>query len=333
MQDCDVLHRPLPMRVIEVNRETVRVHDASGEHDARLVPKLARVLFDSGDALAVGDWVQARRDAEGALWLHAREAPRTRLARRDGDGRRHVLVNNVDVVLLVMGLDGDFNPRRLERFIALLSTDLAPRVVLTKADACADVDAQVALLRRRLPNGVGIAALDARDALAVAEQVVPWLPPGCTAVMLGSSGAGKSTLTNTLLGDEAQDTGGQRNDSRGRHTTTRRTLYALPTGACIIDTPGVRTLRPDGDEASLAAGFADIATLASTCRFRNCRHQGEPGCAVIGQIDDDRLANFHKLKREVQRDAMTPLDRQAQLSQWKARSRAARARSRDKREG
>ena len=125
-------------------------------------------------------------------------------------------------------------------------------------------------------------------------------------MLLGSSGAGKSTLTNTLIGSAVQDTGAVReHDSRGMHTTTARSLHRLPGGACVIDTPGLRTLRPDIDEATLAASFGDVETLAGQCRFRDCTHGDEPGCAVREGVDPDRLRNFHKLLRETRRDSMT----------------------------
>jgi ribosome biogenesis GTPase len=150
--------------------------------------------------------------------------------------------------------------------------------------------------------------------------------------MLGSSGAGKSTLTNTLLGAQVQDTGAVRaHDSRGKHITTSRSLHRLPGGACVIDTPGLRTLRPDGDAAALADSFAEVAALAAQIRFRDCRHDAEPGCAVRAGMDGDRLRNYHKLVREVQRDTMTALDRQREVAQWKSRGKAAAARMRMKR--
>ena len=151
-------------------------------------------------------------------------------------------------------------------------------------------------------------------------------------MLLGSSGAGKSTLTNTLLGASVQDTGPIRfHDSRGKHTTTSRSLHRLPGGACVIDTPGLRTLRPDGDEASITRSFADVAALAGACRFSNCRHASEPGCAVRAGVDADRLRNYQKLLRETRRDTLTALERQRQVGEWKARGRAARARMRAKR--
>jgi ribosome biogenesis GTPase len=164
------------------------------------------------------------------------------------------------------------------------------------------------------------------------EALEPWLRPGRTVALLGSSGAGKSTLTNTLLGRPTQATGAVRaDDSRGRHTTTARTLHRLPGGACLIDTPGLRGLRVDLDEADLAASFGDIAQLAEKCRFRDCRHVDEPGCAVRDGVPADRLRNYHKLVREVRREQMTALERRRQLSEWKSRVRAAEQRTRLKR--
>jgi ribosome biogenesis GTPase len=150
--------------------------------------------------------------------------------------------------------------------------------------------------------------------------------------MLGSSGAGKSTLTNALLGAEVQRVGANRaGDGRGRHTTTARVLHRTAAGGCVIDTPGLRTLRLDGDEAALTQVFDDIAERAAACRFRDCRHEGEPGCAVRGAVSDERLRNWGKLQREAQRDTMSALQRKAQLAVWKARSRGARARLQMKR--
>ena len=145
-------------------------------------------------------------------------------------------------------------------------------------------------------------------------------------MLLGSSGAGKSTLTNTLLGAHVQDTGAVReHDSRGKHTTTSRSLHPLPGGACVIDTPGLRALRPDVDEATLAWLFDDIGRLALRCRFRDCRHREEPGCAVREGVGADRLRNYHKLMREARRDTMSLLERQQQMSVWRARGKATRA--------
>lgn len=318
-----------PARVIEVHRDSVVLHDGASSFSARALPRLALELSGAGDSLAVGDWIAVERDASGAAWVAARAEPLTRIVRRDADGRRHVVVSNVDVALLVMGLDGDFNPRRIERYLALVqgAGQVTPVVVLTKRDWAGDAvaDAEADALRARLGAAVPVLAVDG-TAAATADLVLRWIGRGQTAVLLGSSGAGKSTLTNTLLGRAVQSTGAVRSaDSRGKHTTTTRSLHLLPNGGCVIDTPGVRTLRPDLDAEALSTTFADIDELAAHCRFRDCRHQDEPGCAVRGGVDADRLANWHKLGRELRRDTMTALDRQRQVAHWKARSRAAQA--------
>jgi ribosome biogenesis GTPase len=321
-----------PARVIEVQRETVLVDDGEASLPARLHPHLARGLADSGAELAVGDWVGAARDSHGDIWIKALLPPATRLVRIDSDGRRRVLVSNVDTAFVVMGLDGDFNPRRVERYLALVQgAGVWPVLVLTKLDCAADPQPSIDSLRARIPPAVPIEAVDATSP-AAAATLAPYLGPGQTAVLLGSSGAGKSTLTNTLMGRAVQSTGAVRGgDSRGRHTTTARTLHRLPGGACLIDTPGLRGLRVDVDESQLAASFADIASLAQRCRFRDCSHGDEPGCAVRAGIDADRLKNFHKLEREARREQMTFLDRRRQLAEWKSRSRAAGERMRMKR--
>ena len=324
-------HAPAQLlRVAEVQRESLTLHDGCVGHAARALPALHLRLLDAADALAVGDWVLARRNAFGEIWVHERLPPINQLARRQHDGRdkltRLVIASNVDTALLVMGLDHDFNLRRLERYVALVSmAGVLPVVVLTKADLCADAGERLRAVQALLPTGVDAVALNAladepRHALA------PWLQPGHTLVLLGSSGNGKSTLTNALTGNATQATGGNRQgDSRGRHTTTVRSLHPLAGGACIIDTPGLRTLRLEGEADALAAVFDDIAGLALQCRFRDCQHLHEPGCAVRAGIAPERLRGYQKLLREVRRDTQTALERRTEVSQWKARSRAFRA--------
>jgi len=321
-----------PARVIEVHRETVTIDDGTSATPARMHPHLARRLAESDETVAVGDWVAAARDAHGEAWIHALLPPVSRIVRIDSDGRRRALVGNVDMALIVMGLDGDFNPRRVERYLALTQgAGVWPVIVLTKVDCVSDPQRSIGALRQRLPRDVPIEAVNATSA-AAAMTLAPYLGAGQTAVLLGSSGAGKSTLTNTLMGQTVQSTGAVRaDDSRGRHTTTTRSLHRLPGGACLIDTPGLRALRVDLDEAHLAASFADVAELASRCRFRDCRHLDEPGCAVRAGVAADRLTNFHKLSREMRREQMTFLDRRRQVAEWKSRGRAAAERMRLKR--
>ena len=337
-------HVPIPaggdppfrlMRLIEVHRDAMQVHDGRVEQRVRVMPRVLRTLDDAGDALAVGDWVGIADDAHGQAWLHHRLPPLMHLARRDADGRRHAVVSNVDTAVLVMGLDDDFNPRRLERYLSLVhGSGLAVVVVLTKADVvpAEAVDEAFERLRGRVPPATEVLALDATRPEAAA-QLAPYLEPGQTLVLLGSSGAGKSTLTNTLIGTAVQDTGVVReHDSRGKHTTTSRSLHRLPGGACVIDTPGLRALSPDLDEDGVAASFGDIEALAACCRYRDCRHGAEPGCAVRDGVPADRLRNYQKLLREARRPVLTPLERRAQLAMWKARGREGSARAKAKRE-
>jgi ribosome biogenesis GTPase len=324
------------MRLVEVHRETVVLHDGAAMRDARVLPRLMRNLLDDETAVAVGDWVLAAADAHGQLWVHERVPPHAHLARRDADGHRHPVVSNVDTALLVMGLDDDFNPRRLERYLALVgASGVHAVVVLTKADVAAQtpglLNARHEALQGRLPDRIDRYAVDGTDP-ATAAMLAPYLGAGQTLVVLGSSGAGKSTLTNTLLGAAVQDTGAVRvHDSRGKHTTTARSLHLLPGGACIIDTPGLRALKPDLDEARLAASFDDVEALAAECRFRDCTHHDEPGCAVRAGIDPDRLRNYHKLLREARRDTLSLAERRQQIAMWKARGRESRVRIKMKR--
>jgi ribosome biogenesis GTPase len=320
------------MRVAEVQRESLRLHDGDAEHAARLLPALRHRLADADDAIAVGDWVFAQRNDLGEWWVAERLPPLNQLARRLHDGRdkvtRTVIVSNVDTALLTMGLDHDYNLRRLERYAALARmAGVGTVVVLTKADLCADVAARLHEVHALLPQGVAAVAMNALDQGAVAAALAPWLVPGQTLVLLGSSGAGKSTLTNALTADARQATGANRDgDSRGRHTTTARSLHLTRAGACIIDTPGLRTLRLDAEAGAVEAAFDDIARLAPLCRYRDCRHEAEPGCAVRAAVPGERLRSWHKLLREARRDTQSALERKAQVQQWKARGRESRLR-------
>jgi ribosome biogenesis GTPase / thiamine phosphate phosphatase len=317
-----------PMRVTEVHRDNVVVFDGETDRTAQVLPVLRRSM----PTLAVGDWVTAKCDEYGALRVESRMPPLTELVRRNSAGERQVLVSNVDTALLTMGLDGDFNLRRLERYLAMVvAAGIWPVVVLTKADLCPDVAQRCEAVSGRVGRQVNVHAVNALDS-RTAVELGAYMGSGQTLVLLGSSGAGKSTLTNTLLGEEVQATSAVRSDdNRGRHTTTTRSLHRLAAGGCIIDTPGLRGLQLDLDADTLTASFSDISALARECRFRDCTHRDEPGCAVRDGVHPDRLANYRKMLREVQRDTMTPLQRREAVAVWKARHRAATARVKFKR--
>lgn len=293
-----------PARVLEQHRSGYVAADGSGPGiTVESPPDWQRPRFPPEQRAAVGDWVLLEGSRIVAL------LPRRSLLKRAAAGehyRQQAIAANVDVVLVVTGLDADFNPRRIERYLLLVrGAGVQPVVVLTKADQPgSDPGAARTALDAVTAQDVPVVAVDARDRTSVAA-LDPWLVPGVTAALVGSSGAGKSTLTNTLLGEQRMKTAGVRErDSRGRHTTTWRALMPLPSGACLIDTPGMRELKPTGEEDLADGGFADIEALAARCRFRDCQHAREPGCAVraaleSGELEAGRLANYLKLRDEV----------------------------------
>jgi ribosome biogenesis GTPase len=217
---------------------------------------------------------------------------------------QQVLAANVDTVFLVMGLDRDYNPRRVERALVLAwESGAEPVIVLNKTDLSDEVEARRAEVEAAAP-GVPVVALSAKRSEGLAD-LGPWLRRGRTVALLGSSGVGKSTIVNRLLGEERQRTREVReSDQRGRHTTTHRELLALPGGGLLIDTPGLREIQLWATEGGLAAAFGDVETLAAGCRFRDCAHEAEPGCAVRAAVEEgtlppERLASFHKLRAEL----------------------------------
>lgn len=323
---------PVLMRLTAMHRDSLRVDDGRDCHRAEVAARLTRLLEQQGQALAVGDWVYVSRDGNGEPQVVQRVEPVSLVTRRDAHGHRHPLVSNVDTALLTIGLDDDFSLRRIERYVSLVHhCGVRPVIVLTKADTVVNAQtlyARQRIVRERLGSDQPVLCVDARDPDA-AKRLQPFTGPGITLVLLGSSGAGKSTLANTLIGSAVQDTGGVRlHDSRGKHTTRARSLFRLPQGGCIIDTPGLRALRADADEQAVAASFAEIGALAAGCHFRDCAHRNEPGCVVRETVDSDRLANYHKLLREARRDSISLIERRRQLAAWKARSRAQRERQR-----
>ena len=331
-----VLAQPRPddarlARVVEIRRDHLVVHDGHDAHAVVPWPTLRVALELERDQLVVGDWVWWRAAASDhdRGWAVARLPARNRLTRRDPAGGRQGLVANIDTALLVMGLDHDFNLRRLDRFLVLAhSAGARVVVVLTKADACADPGAAIARVREHVGDArddVAVVAVDGRSSSA-AQVLAPWLARGSTLVTLGSSGAGKTTLTNTLTGGGAATHAVRGSDERGQHTTTVRTLHRTGGGACLIDTPGLRQLWLDADADTLNDAFPEIGTLALQCRYRNCRHAQEPGCAVRAQVPAARLVSFQKLMREANRESEDVFQRRRQVAVMKQRTRENRAR-------
>jgi len=297
----------VPARVIAGQRDLCTVLGPSGEMLAEVSGRYRSEAQRRADFPVVGDWVAiAPRPEEGRATIHAL-LPRSTSFMRKAAGEpveEQVLAANIDIPLIVMALDHDFNIRRLERYITLAwSSGVQPVVVLNKADLCDELAERTAEAR---DAAIGVPVLDvSAETGAGVDAVAALLGPGKTAALMGSSGVGKSTLINRLLGVHRMATGGVReDDSRGRHTTTHREMVILPGGALLIDNPGMREVGLWGDEEDLDAAFSDIEERARDCRFSDCRHGAEPGCAVRaaledGSITEARYESWRKLQREL----------------------------------
>ena len=321
-----------PARVAREYGQCYLVLCEQGELSAQVSGKLRHSAVERSDLPAVGDWVAIRpRFDEGKATIHAVLPRKSKFSRKTaGDiTEEQVVATNVDTVFLVSGLDGDFNVRRIERYLTLAWEGGAnPVIVLNKMDLCADVDAHVAEVEL-IAFGVPIHPVSAKEKRGL-DALRHYLQPGETAALLGSSGVGKSTLINSLLGVERQRVGSVREfDGKGRHVTSHRELVLLPGGGVLIDNPGMREIQLWGDEEGLAEGFADIEKLAAQCRFRDCRHDGEPGCAIgevleSGTLDAGRWRSYLKLQRELkylesrqdQKACLLEKERWKRLGKW-----------------
>ena len=297
-----------PARVAIEYNHLLRLYTATGDMRGQHSGKLLHEAAGRHAMAAVGDWVAIRTNpGERSATIEAILPRRSHFSRKAAGEltEQQVVAANIDVVYIVMGLDRDYNPRRLERYLVMAKESGAtPQVLLSKADLSDHVDAQLEECRAAAP-GVDVYAVSVRDGRGV-DRVRGALRAGQTGTLLGSSGAGKSTLINRLLGHDMLATAAVRaHDSRGRHTTRHRQLVPMPGGGLLIDTPGMRELQlwtePDAPQAS----FEDIEALAAACHFSNCQHRSEPRCAVrealaAGALDSVRLDSFHKLQEEAQ---------------------------------
>jgi ribosome biogenesis GTPase len=296
----------VPARVIAQHRKLWRIAGAFGECWAEASGKLRLAAEEGVEWPAVGDWAVVDVQGAGSSALILEVLPRRSRFVRKMAGKRiaeQVIAANVDTALLVAALDGDFSPRRMERYLAQCwEAGAQPVIVLNKADACGDARVKAAAMER-IALGTELCVVSARTGQGM-ERFERFLAPGQTIVLLGSSGVGKSSIANRLLGKMQQEVRPVREgDSRGRHTTTARELFVLPGGALLIDTPGFRELQLWDAADGVSQTFADIDALAGECRFGDCRHESEPGCAVraalsAGTLEGARLENRRKLLRE-----------------------------------
>jgi ribosome biogenesis GTPase / thiamine phosphate phosphatase len=325
-------------RVAVSHRDRYRLLSESGELDAEPSGRLWYEAAGIIDLPVAGDWVAARAVAPGQAIVEA-VLPRQTLFSRRAPGRREdqqPIAANIDLVFLVCGLDADFNLRRIERYLALAAeSGAAPVIVLNKTDLCSDLETRLTETAG-VANGAPVVACSA--ATAPLDGLDAFLAPGRTVALLGSSGAGKSTIVNRLLGEERFRTAGVReSDSRGRHTTTHRELVPLPRGGALIDTPGMRELQLWAGEESVDRAFEEIAAVAAECRFRDCSHSGELGCAVAealarGDLAPDRWESYRKLLAEARRHERLadPLAALEQKRKWKVILKAHRKHYRGK---
>lgn len=282
-----------PVRVVEQHKTVIEIQGEQGKAPLETLLSMPTII--------VGDWLLLDKAGEFVRALERKSCFRRKAAGHTVT--EQLIAANVDTAFIVCSLNEDFNLNRIERYLCLANeAQVEPVVVLSKKDICPDYQQKQAEVQAIDPS-LQTLAVNGLDDHSV-QDLQHWCSSGQTIVLLGSSGSGKSTLTNALLGQAIQATSAIRqNDAKGRHTTTRRTLLPIPNGAMILDTPGMRELQLTQCEAGVAATFSDVEALAQNCKFSDCQHASEPGCAVTsaietGHLDERRLTNYLKLMRE-----------------------------------
>lgn len=305
----------IPARVIRGEKNYFRVWSEAGELTVRFAGKIRHQAGGREDFPVVGDWVLIEPQPQKRGFIHvllqrrtsfSRNLPGRRKGKNAGRSEQQVIAANVDLVFIVSGLDRDFNPRRIERYLTLVGGSGADAVILlNKTDLC-DNPRQRQKDIDEIACGSPVHLCLAREPASL-DILTPYLVKGRTIALLGSSGVGKSTILNGLLKEERQKVAAvSDSDGKGRHTTTHRELFLLDGGAILMDNPGMRELHLWGDEEDLAESFSEIEELTLQCKFSNCRHQTEPGCAVLaaiaeGRLAAERLSSYHKLSSELKK--------------------------------
>ena len=303
----------VPARVINEQKELYTVMMEEGEIHAKISGKFLHQADVKSDFPAVGDWVAVTIEGDFAV-IHAvlerkssfsRNVAGTNKRKSGGITEQQIVASNIDTVFIVSGLDENYNLRRIERYLTLAwNSGASPIVILNKSDLAENIDDIVFEVEEIAP-GVSVHAVSAKENHL--ETLEPYLKSGKTVALLGSSGVGKSTIVNALLGKELQEVS-EVSDAvhKGRHTTTSRQLFIMENGALLIDTPGMREIQFWGEEESISNVFEDIEELISKCRFSDCTHNGEPGCAIeaaleSGELDPKRYQNYLSLQEELAR--------------------------------
>jgi len=310
----------VPARIIAQERGLYRVVSQFGEKLAEVSGKFRYEADSNSDYPAVGDFVMVDWNEVGgnAVIHHVLQRKSCFIRKAAGERHEQVVAANIDTLFLCMSLNNDFNVRRLERYLTIgWDSGAVPVVVLTKSDLCTDLESKISEVES-VAFGVDVLVTSSMD-VDGEMQIRPYIAEGKTVAFLGSSGVGKSTLINRLLGEDRLETQALRNDDKGRHTTTHRELILLPSGGMVIDTPGMRELGMWDSAEGVETTFADIEELANRCRFSDCTHTSEPGCAVLsaledGSLDPSRWNSYLKIKTELEyaADSESYLERKEQ---------------------